>query len=82
MTSNGPSDQPNVVALALWQGCLAGLGLALTFLVISGLSYLFLLLVGAGSQIRLLITVASGPILGTGLILLIVLLRSIGTQQD
>ncbi len=54
-----------MVGLALGKGCLAGVGMALGFFVISGLAYLLLGPFGLPANLRLLIAVGSGPIFGT-----------------
>nr|MBN1228633.1 hypothetical protein [Anaerolineae bacterium] len=54
-------------------GCLYGLGMAVGFFVISGLVFLLIGPLGLETNIRMLVAVASGPILGTGILFLIAL---------
>ena len=65
-----------VVSAGLGKGCLAGLGLAVGFFAISGLVYLLLGPFGLERNIRLLLTIVSGPILGTLAVVVIFLQRS------
>lgn len=55
----------DTVTTALWKGCLAGIGLVAVFLAISGLAYLVLSQTGLPRNIILLVTIGSGPIIGT-----------------
>jgi hypothetical protein len=70
MTSNNPNTA-GIVGTAVGKGCLVGVGLAVGFFLISGLVYLLLGPFGLERNIRLLITVLSGPVLGTGLTLIV-----------
>lgn len=65
-----------VVSTALGKGCLAGLGLAAGFFAISGLVYLLLGPLGLEANIRLLLTLLSGPILGTVAVVIVFLQRA------
>lgn len=68
------SSSPNpggVIGPAFGRGCLLGLGLLVLFVAISGVLYLALLLTDLPENIRLLISIASGPILGTVIGLLV-----------
>jgi hypothetical protein len=68
--SSDPS--PEVLATrGLGIGCLAGFGLAITFIAISGLAYMVLGFLGLSQNIRLFFAVLSGPVIGTVLALLI-----------
>ncbi len=60
-----------LVGSALGKGCLAGVGVALLFFVLSLLVYLLIGPFGLPPNVRLLITFASGPILGTGVVLVV-----------
>ncbi len=62
--------------MALGKGCLAGVGMTLGFFAISGLAYLLLGPLALPSNLRLLIAVASGPIVGTLAVLVIFLALS------
>jgi hypothetical protein len=53
------------VGSALGKGCLAGLGLAVLFALISLMVYLLSGPFGLDQNVRLLLTFASGPVLGT-----------------
>ena len=64
MTSTDP-DVRNAVGQAMGKGCLAGIGLVVGFFVIGALIYGLLSLVGVTGNIRLFVTVAGGPIIGT-----------------
>ena len=70
MSSSG-TGPGGVVGPAVGKGCLAGLGLLVLFVVISGLIYLVLGAFALADNIRLLVSIASGPILGTIIGLLI-----------
>jgi hypothetical protein len=65
---------------ALAKGCLAGLGLVVLFAAIGGLAYLLLTVAGLPQNIVLLIAIASGPILGTVGLLVVVWQRTINQQ--
>lgn len=71
----------DVVRAALWKGCLGGLGLAVLFLVISGLTYLFLSQTSTPYNLVLLLSIASGPIIGTGGLLAILYFRALRAQR-
>ncbi len=58
-----------LVGAALGKGCLVGVGIALLFAFISLLVYLLVGPLGLPSNMRLLITFASGPTVGTGVVL-------------
>ncbi|GEM_PF-3061144 len=66
----------------LGKGCLAGIGLAVGFLAISGLVYLALSLTGLPRNIVLLVSLASGPILGNLIVLIVFLSRSKKVQSQ
>ena len=68
--SNEPSPQL-VTSRGLGIGCLAGFGLALAFIAISGLAYVVLGFLELSQNIRLFFSVLSGPVIGTILALLI-----------
>ncbi|MBN1428180.1 MAG: hypothetical protein JXB07_07335 [Anaerolineae bacterium] len=53
------------VTTALWKGCLGGIGLAMVFFAISGITYLILTHTGLSYRMILFVTFASGPIIGT-----------------
>ena len=55
----------NTVTTGLWKGCLGGVGLAILFFILSGLTYLILSRTGLPPNIVLFVTIASGPIIGT-----------------
>ena len=80
MRPNNP-EAARLVAATLGKGCLAGLGLAGVFFVISSLMYLILSGVGLPHNILLLLTIASGPILGTGIAFTVLLLVRPGQSQ-
>lgn len=68
------SEQPaGIVGGALGKGCLAGLALVMLYGVIGGLVYLALGWLGVAPNLRMLIGIASGPILGTAIALLVAL---------
>ncbi len=66
----------DIVTTGLWKGCLGGIGLAIVFFIISGLTYLILIQVGLPRNIVLFITVASGPIIGTLGLAAVLLIRA------
>ncbi|MGF1507006.1 MAG: hypothetical protein GYB64_00805 [Chloroflexi bacterium] len=79
------SNEPNagtVVAVGLGKGCLAGLGLAVLFLVVSALTYALLGLFDLPVNIRLLLTFLSGPVLGTVGVIIVLYMRSLANQQN
>ncbi len=55
----------DVVRTGLWKGCLGGLGLVIVFFIISGLTYLLLSLARLSSGVILVVSIVSGPIIGT-----------------
>lgn len=61
---------PNASLVILGKGCLGGLALAVVFLGISGTAYLLMGMTDAPRRIALLVSVASGPILGTVLLII------------
>lgn len=63
------------------KGCLAGFGLVVIFFVISGLAYLAISQFDLPQNLVLLVTVASGPIIGTLGTLAVLLLRSIDRRE-
>lgn len=71
MSSSGTPNPGSVLGPAVGKGCLAGLGLLVLFVLISGLTYLALLPLGLSENVHLLFTIATGPIVGTALGLLI-----------
>jgi hypothetical protein len=62
-----------IVGGALGKGCLAGLALVVLYTAISGLVYLALGWLGAASNLRMLVGIASGPIVGTVIALFVAL---------
>ncbi|MBN1310423.1 MAG: hypothetical protein JXB30_03315 [Anaerolineae bacterium] len=70
----------DTVATGLLKGCLAGLGLALIFFAISGLTYLTLNLTGMPNRLVLFIAIGSGPIVGTLGICVVLWLRALRIQ--
>lgn len=78
-----PEIQPENAQLArqmvinsLGKGCLAGLGLALVFIVISGTVYLILSSFDLPRNLLLLFSIASGPIIGNLIAITIFVIRS------
>lgn len=71
------SDNSSIDAATaiLLRGCLGGVGLAVVFLVISGVTFLVLSAVTAPRNLMILFSVASGPVIGSGAALLLVLRR-------
>lgn len=67
--SNDPTPI-GVTSRGLGMGCLAGLGLTLSFFVLSGLLYLLLGLLNLSQNARLLVALVAGPTVGTGLVLI------------
>ncbi len=74
MSSNPRRAQ--IVAGALGKGCLGGIGLALAFLALSAATYGLLATLGLPYNLVLLLSVASGPILGTALLLVVAYRRA------
>lgn len=72
----------SMISPGLGKGCLAGLVLAAGFLVISGVVYLLLSPIGLPRNILLLISIASGPILGNLIVLIVFLIRSKSAQRQ
>jgi hypothetical protein len=70
--SSDPSPT-RVVGWALGKGCLAGLALVALYGAIGGLVYLALGWLGAASNLRMLVGIASGPIVGTAIALIVAL---------
>ena len=70
MMSNNP-DPASAVATGVGRGWLLGLGLFLLFALISGLVYLALQPFDLPENIHMLIAIATGPIVGTVIGLLI-----------
>ncbi len=66
----------DVVRTGLWKGCLGGLGLVIVFFIISGLTYLVLSQAGLSSGVTLVVSIVSGPIIGTLGVLLPIYLRA------
>jgi hypothetical protein len=60
----------------LAKGCLGGLGLTVVFLAISAAVYLLLIQSGLQLMLVLLLTILSGPVIGTGGLLLFLYRRS------
>jgi hypothetical protein len=74
----------NTVTTGLWKGCLGGIGLAIVFFIISGMTYLILSKTGLSSNVVLFIAIASGPIIGTFGLAAILWLRArtrMGTEE-
>ena len=59
------SDPSAVVRTGLLKGCLGGLGLVVVFFVISGLTYLLLGTTQVPQNIILVLSILSGPLIGT-----------------
>ena len=57
------------VSRGIGLGCLGGLAMAIAMLIIGGITYLILKLVGISPNMILCFSLASGPILGNGLLL-------------
>jgi hypothetical protein len=66
----------DVVRTGLWKGCLGGLGLVIVFFIISGLTYLLLSQAGLSNGMTIVLSIASGPIIGTLGVLLPLYLRA------
>lgn len=71
-----------VVTNSLGKGCLAGLGLAAIFVVISGAVYLLLSSLDLPRNLLLLFSIASGPIVGNVIIVFIFVIRSRRIQSQ
>jgi hypothetical protein len=71
-----------VVSAGLGKGCLAGLGLALLFFLISGGVYLALGAFSLERNIRLLFTFLSGPVIGTVLVVVVLYVQSLANQKN
>jgi hypothetical protein len=95
MTWNNDDDQPQeeigadaalvarqVVTNSLGKGCLAGLGLAAIFVVISGVVYLLLSSFDLPRNLLLLFSIASGPIVGNVIVVFIFVIRSRRIQSQ
>jgi hypothetical protein len=54
----------------LWKGCLGGLALVGLFLGVSGIAYLLMVMINAPRNVLLLVSIASGPLVGTVLLIL------------
>lgn len=55
----------DVVRTGLWKGCLGGIGLVIVFFIISGLTYLVLSQTQLSHGMALVLSIVSGPIIGT-----------------
>ena len=64
------SNPCSAASIGVLKGCLGGIALALVFLGISGGTYLIMSAVNAPSSVTLLISIGSGPIIGTFLLTL------------
>ncbi|MBN1121415.1 MAG: hypothetical protein JXJ17_10060 [Anaerolineae bacterium] len=80
MTSPDP-DVKGILGQALVKGCLAGIGVALGFLVIGGLIYGLLSLFDISENIRLFFAVAGGPIIGTVALFIVVRVLNLRSRQ-
>jgi hypothetical protein len=71
------SDEGGIDAATaiLVRGCLGGIGLAVVFLLISGTTYLALSALSAPRNLLILFTIASGPVIGSVAVLLVLLRR-------
>ena len=56
---------PNASLSILWKGCLGGVALTATFFGVSGLMYLLMQMTEAPRNIVLLVSIGSGPLVGT-----------------
>lgn len=70
------SDPYSVVRTGLWKGCLGGIGLVLVFFLVSGVTYFLLGFTSLSHNIVLLLSIASGPVIGTFGLLLPLYLRA------
>lgn len=70
---------PNASLAILWKGCLGGVGLTAVFLGISAFTYFVMGFIDAPRNIVLLVSIASGPIIGT--ILLIIFAFWLASRQ-
>lgn len=71
-----------IVRTALWRGCLGGIGMALLFLLISAITYVALNDSGLTYNLVLLLTIASGPVIGTCGVLGVLYLRATRAQTS
>ena len=72
----------DMVRSALWRGCLGGIGMTLMFFLISGVTYLALNQSGLTYNLVLLLSVASGPVIGTCGLLGVLYLRAMRAQSS
>lgn len=70
------SDPSAVVRTGLLKGCLGGLGLVIIFFVIGGLTYLLLGTTTLSRNVILVLSILSGPVIGTFGLLLPLYLRA------
>ena len=70
------SDTSSVVRAGLLKGCLGGLGLVVVFFAISGLTYLLLVGTEISHNVVLVLSIVSGPAIGTFGLLLPLYLRA------
>ncbi len=75
-------DVRGILGQALGKGCLAGIGVALGFLVIGGLIYGLLSLLGVSENMRLFFAVAGGPIIGTVILFVVVWVMNNRARQS
>ncbi len=71
-----PKTANDVIRVGLWKGCLGGLGMALVFLIISGLIYLILIQTGLNLNLVWFFAILSGPLIGTAGLLVFVYRRA------
>ncbi len=69
MSTRQPPSQ-STADTVLMKGCLGGVALAVVFLLIGGIMYLLLSRVHLPRNIVLLISIASGPLLGLALLMI------------
>jgi len=82
MMSDRSSFEPTrLVAEGMGKGCLAGIALAVLFFALSGVLFLLLGITGLQQNIRLLLTFAGGPILGTIGVVVVLLIRARQTMK-
>lgn len=74
--------QSQTMLVALRAGCLWGIGLVLLFGAISGLVYLIGANMDIDEGLHLLLAVASGPICGTALVVVIFYGRGLKAQRE
>lgn len=72
---------PDEVRVALGRGCLAGLGLAVIFVLVSGLLYLAARSFGLEQGLALVIGIAGGPVVVSAIVLGGVALRAGGRAR-